>query len=322
MSLETVTPNRRGTSAAVSAAERIASLLSDLVTTDGFVPSPLDGVKYMRVGRSQPRRPVMYEPAIVLIARGCKRGYLGDQVYTYDSRHYLVSALPVPFDCETIVGGDGPMLGLKIRIDVPVLAELMLQTGRDVREEPDTRPAIYATPVDPAMSEAAVRLLQCLCSRADTVVLGRQIVREITWRALCGPRGGSLRALAVMHSRIWPIHQVLRRIHDQYARPVDVSSLADESAMSLSAFHHAFKTATGTSPLQYVKTIRLQKARLLMAHEGLTAAEAAGKVGYESASQFNREFKRFFGRTPVTEADRLRDDWARRGTSGHEQVLS
>ena len=109
-----------------------------------------------------------------------------------------------------------------------------------------------------------------------------------------------------MHGRLGQIHRALQRLHTRYAEPVDVAMLAKDVAMSPSAFHHHFKSVTATSPLQYLKTIRLHKARMFMAHDGMGASEAAGRVGYESASQFSREFKRFFGASPLAEADRVR----------------
>ena len=131
-------------------------------------------------------------------------------------------------------------------------------------------------------------------------------MREIIYRVLYGEQGGALRALAVRHGRFSQIARVLRRIHTEYDKELDIEFLAGEANMSISTFHHNFKAVTSSSPLQYLKNIRLHKALMLMVRDGLNAGTAAGKVGYESASQFSREFKRYFGNTPADEAAKLR----------------
>ena len=165
---------------------------------------------------------------------------------------------------------------------------------------------IYATPLNAALGGAVIRLLECLGDATEARILGPQIVREIVYRVLCGEQGNALRALAVRHTHFARIGKVLRRVHTEFSCPLDVETLAEEASMSVSTFHHHFKAVTSTSPLQYVKTIRLHQARLLMVHEGLNAGVAAQRVGYESPSQFSREFKRLFGSNPSTEAARVR----------------
>jgi AraC-like DNA-binding protein len=156
------------------------------------------------------------------------------------------------------------------------------------------------------LSDATVRLLESLGSPADAKVLGPQIVREITYRVLCGMRGGALQALLLMGGTRTQILHILHRMHSDYALSLDVADLADEAGMSVSALHHHFKEVTATSPLRYLKTIRLHKARMLMVQEGMGASIAAERVGYESPSQFSRKFKRLFGAPPVDEAQRVR----------------
>jgi AraC-like DNA-binding protein len=165
---------------------------------------------------------------------------------------------------------------------------------------------IYSTKLDVRLSETAVRLLECLADPGDARILGPQIAREITYRVLCGEQGGALRAAAALHSRFGQVNRTVQRIHSEYARDLTVEELADPAGMSASAFHQNFKAVTSTSPLQYLKTIRLHKARMLMVHEGLRAGIAAERVGYESSSQFSREFKRLFGSSPIEETTRVR----------------
>jgi AraC-like DNA-binding protein len=213
----------------------------------------------------------------------------------------------MPFECETEVGPDGPMLAVSIRVDLAMLSELLMKMDRrSVTSDGNDTHGMYSTPLDLPLSEATVRLLECLSCPIEAQILGPQIVREITYRVLCGSRGGSLRALIAINGRLSQIQRALEHMHANYAQVIDVGSLAANSGMSVSAFHHNFKAVTATSPLQYLKTIRLHKARMLMAVEGLSAGGAADRTGYQSASQFSREFKRFFGATPQEEATLVR----------------
>lgn len=157
------------------------------------------------------------------------------------------------------------------------------------------------------MSDAIVRLLECLRSPVDAAVLGPGIVREIAYHGLCGPQGDALFAMLARNGPLAQIHAVLHRMHIRYTEPLNVTRMAEEIGMSVSAFHHNFKAVTASSPLQYLKSVRLHKARMLIMHEGLGAAIAADRVGYESASQFSREFKRFFGNRPMEESKRVRE---------------
>jgi len=285
---------------------RLVELLSQLAAREGFSDSMLEGVRFMRSTQRIPRRPVVYEPGIVIIAQGRKRGYLGGRIYTYDAKNYLVLSVPLPFECETEGTPDKPLLGLSVSVDPATVAELLMEMD-DVPLQPVAAPrAIYATPLNDGLCDAATRLLESLRSRSDARILGPQIVREITYRVLRGEQGGALRAVAARHSHFGQIHKALRRIHTDYSGAIDIETLASESGMSVSAFHHNFKAVTSSSPLQYLKTIRLHKARMLMVNEGLGAGSAAGRVGYESPSQFSREFKRLFGSTPGEEAERWR----------------
>lgn len=252
-----------------------------------------------------PRSPISYDPGICIIAQGTKIGHFADRRVIYDARNYLVLALPTPFECETIGRDDEPVLGLFITVSPALVAELLLHLEHT--PEPERMPqAVDSAPLDATMISAAERLLENLGDESDARVLGPACVREIVYRALRGPLGNNLRALAAPHSHLGRLSRVLQRLHQDYSRPVEVESLAREAGMSVSTFHARFKDVTQASPLQYLKTLRLHKARLLMVHDGLNASNAAHRVGYESVPQFSREFKRLFGATPAAAAGRLR----------------
>jgi AraC-like DNA-binding protein len=285
---------------------RLVEMLAGFAKSEGYNQSYLDGVQFMRVSRAMPRHPVVYEPGIFIIAQGRKRGYLGGRVYTYDAKNYLVLSVPLPFECEVEANPKVPLLGLSVRVDPVTVAELLMEMDEFPAKRVAMPRGIYATPLHGDLCDAAQRLLECLRTPAEARILGPQIVREMTYRVQRGPQGDALRAVAARHSHFGQISKALQRMHTGYSDSLDVETLARESGMSVSTFHHNFKAVTSSSPLQYLKAIRLHQARLLMVNDGLGAGVAAGRVGYESPSQFSREFKRFFGKTPADEAERIR----------------
>ncbi|CAB3751729.1 HTH-type transcriptional activator RhaS [Paraburkholderia humisilvae] len=291
----------------ISRAQRhMADLFDRLAPTDGFTYSCVPGVKLMRASRPMPRHPVMYDPMIVIVCQGRKRGYLGGQSYVYDAQQYLVASVPMPFECETEASQAEPFLGIGIDIDLTMVAELLMLVEDRRTGTHDEPRGIYSTPLDPTLCDAVERLLEALATPLDARVLAPSIVREICYRVLTGVQGHAIRAALTHQQHFGRIAKALRRIHSDYDGALDVDTLAREAGMSLAVFHAQFKIVTSTSPMQYVKTTRLHQARLLMLQDGLNAGAAAARVGYESASQFSREFKRLFGLTPTDEARRMR----------------
>ena len=288
---------------------RMTELLSQLAVKEGVHYSTvLEGVKFMRSNQCRPRVPVLYEPSIVVVGQGRKRGYVGDQLYIYDAHNYLVLTVPMPFECETEASPEEPLLAFAVRVDMAVLNELLMKIDPRALPKPaDAARGIYATAMNEHLTDAAIRLLECMLNPGEAKVLGPAIMREITYRVLCGENGGALRELMATNGRVGQIQRAIERMHSQCDKPLDIQTLADEADMSASAFHHNFKALTATSPLQYLKTIRLHRAKMLMLNDGITAGAAAERVGYESASQFSREFKRFFGESPVQEVAKMRE---------------
>jgi len=286
--------------------KRLVELLDTLATVEGISPSILEGVQFMRSDRYTPPIPIIYDPCIVIVGQGRKIGYLGDQIYTYDPYNYLVLSVPLPFVCETKASPEEPLLAVSVRVDPATLGELLLEMDDDNAVNGPVPRGIYSTPLTGELIDATVRLLECLRKPVDSRIIGTQTVREIVYRVLCGEQGGALRAVAARHNRFSQIARVLRRIHTAYQHEINVEALAREAGMSVSTFHHNFKAVTSASPLQYLKNIRLHKARMLMVQDGLNASTAACRVGYESASQFSREYKRFFGNSPAEDAIKIR----------------
>jgi AraC-like DNA-binding protein len=248
----------------------------------------------------------VYDPGIIIIGQGRKRGYLGDQVYTYDAHNYLVLSVPLPLECETEASPEEPLLGMIVLVTPAMLGELLVEMDGQVTVSREIPRGISAMPLTDDLTDAVVRLLECMKSPADSRILGNQNVREIVYRVLLGEQGGALQALATQYSHFSLIAGSLARIHADYADPLDLKAMAREAGMSVSTFYHRFRAVTSTSPLQYLKSIRLHKARTLMVQEGVNASTAAEQVGYESPSQFSREFKRLFGKSPIDEAAAMR----------------
>jgi AraC-like DNA-binding protein len=285
------------------AENRLVALLGALATREGPNPTSLSGVKLYRISRPLPRHAAVYEPWIIIIAQGSKRVYFSGDVYIYDVDNYLVTAVPMPAECEIPRASPAdPYLSLTIRVDPAMIGGLLLEMGAEPQDTQPIPRGLYTSPLTQPLKDAAIRLLECLKSPTDSKVLGPQFVREIVYRVLQGERGEVLRALAAGNSHFAQISRVMDHLHRDYAKPIEVESLARHARMSPSTFHQKFKAVTTMSPLQYLKSVRLDRARLLMVQDGCTASAAAFAVGYESAPQFSREYKRQFGVSPAQDA--------------------
>lgn len=285
---------------------RLVELLDPLATKEGLTDSILNNVRFIRSSRYQSRYSIVYEPGILIIAQGQKIAYLGDELYKYDADNYLVITMPLPMECEPKVSSEEPLLGIGIKLEPVMISELLIEMDSTAPISGSTPRGVYSSRITRVIRDAVIRLLECLSDPFDGRVLGPQIVREIVYRILCGENGEALRLLAIRHSRFSQMAKILNRIHTSFNTKFHIETLANEANMSVSSFHSNFKAVTNTSPIQYLKEIRLQKARIFMVQDGLNAIDAAVKVGYESASQFSREFKRYFGNTPADEAVRMR----------------
>jgi AraC-like DNA-binding protein len=291
--------------------KRIIALLRALAPEEGYNLTALPGVRILRSNRPLSRTPVLYDPGIVIVCQGRKRGYFGDHLYLYDEQHYLAVSVPVPFSMETDATGERPLLALYLHLDFTLAAELAVQIDREgVTERVQAPQSMMSTPMDDAMQVSVLRLLEAMHRPLEAAVLGPCLLRELYFRVLTGAQGSSMREALAMRGQFGRIGRSLRLIHAGYAQPLDVMQLAQEAGMSVPSFHSHFKAITQVSPMQYVKSTRLHQARLLMVRQDLTAEAASLAVGYTSASQFSREFKRLFGLTPAAETKRMRASFA------------
>ncbi|WP_192564552.1 AraC family transcriptional regulator [Pseudomonas gozinkensis] len=289
---------------------RMVQLMEALAPVEGYNLSALEGVRFLRSNRPLTRTPVLYDPGIVILCQGQKRGYLGDDVYVYDAQHYLVVSVPIPFTMETDASEAEPMLAIYMRLDFQVASELMQQVD-DVHGPSDAQPkGMFASPMDDSLRASTLRFLEAMSIPGEAQILGPSLLREIYYRILTGEQGGSMRAALNRQGHFGKVTRAIRKIHSSYQERLDVEQLAREASMSVPSFHLHFRSVTDASPMQYLKSTRLHQARLLMLRNAMTASAAAFSVGYESASQFSREFKRFFGRTPQAEIEWMKATYA------------
>lgn len=291
--------------------EAICLLLTDkikqLINNQNNLNNCLPDVRLLYGTEPGLRTPVMYQPGIIFLFSGHKIGYINERVFQYDANEYLLLTVPLPFECETYATPEVPLAGIRLNVDILQLQELLMDIGEDDLFQPSMAASgINSATLSDDILCAAERLLDVMERPLDARILGKQIIREILYHVLMGPRGGALLALVSRQTHFSLISRVLKRIETKYTENLNVEQLAAEANMSVSAFHHNFKSVTSTSPLQYLKTYRLHKARMMIIHDGMKASAAAMRVGYESASQFSREFKRYFGVTPGEDAARMR----------------
>ena len=277
----------------------LARLATRLAPMEGLNATLLQDVTLLRRSKSIPRSPVLHEPSLVFVVQGRKRVFVGSEQSVYHPKTVLVLSAPIPFECIRDVPRHKPLLSVYIRLSreliLDVLSNMQPTSGSQVR---DPR-AIETMTLDGGLEDALSRLLRALLSPVDTRVLGRQTLREIFYRILSVRAGDGLRAMVDVTGHFAQVYTSLQRIHQQYSQPLEVGRLAREAGMSVSAFHLRFKQVTSTSPIQYVKAVRMHKARTLMLESKLSVGAIAARVGYKSASQFSREYKHFFGTSPL-----------------------
>lgn len=286
-----------------------------LNTLDGSIKTQVEGVYFFRSTKGNAKQPFVYQSGIIVMGQGNKKIYLGEQGVTYGAGDYLVVGVPMPLECEAYTEDDKPILGLSINVDAQVLHHLVnhlsgtlfsqnsAYQGTDSallynKEKGALELGIQSECLNDELDNAFARLLTVLHCDRDAKVLGDDIVKEIIYRTLLGRHGHILFDLAQHDGHYARIAKVLNHLHQSYAQDIKVEDLAQQVNMSLSGFHRAFRDVTAETPLQYLKKIRLMKAKDLIALEGRRASEAAMLVGYTSPTQFSREFKRYFNSTP------------------------
>lgn len=249
----------------------------------------------------------MYEPSICLMAQGAKRVLLGDDTYVYDAYHYLITSVHLPTVVQIIKASrEKPCLGLMMKLDQREISQLMADSNLPPsRAQLSSRGMATGEATLPLLA-AFQRLIDLLAEPTDISILAPIIQREIIYRLLVGDQGARLRQIAAAGSQSQQIARAIDWLKGNYTQQLRIDNLAAHASMSSSTFHHHFRSMTALSPLQYQKQLRLHEARRLMLADRLDAATAAFQVGYESPSQFSREYNRLFGAPPLRDITNLR----------------
>jgi len=285
----------------------LSGKIASLVGNEENRITEIPGVSLHRRTAPSPPCRMTYHPGVVVVAQGSKRVNLGPTSFTYDESHFLVTAIDLPIVSWVAQASEKvPCLVLSLRLDMSMVRELLGREEIHVAEAPSDSPAMSIGKTTPEFLNACCRLLDLLDSPQDIPFLSGLIQREIIYRILRGPEGTRLRAVATLGDQSHRTAKAVAWITTNYAKPLHVEELAQIASMGVSTLHHHFRMLTAMSPLQYQKQLRLQSARSLMLNNGLDAASAAFEVGYESATQFNREYSRFFGRPPMRDIRALR----------------
>jgi AraC-like DNA-binding protein len=249
-------------------------------------------------------------PCLSIIARGAKTVIVGEEkVYEYDPTRMLVYSVALPVAAQvTKASYSEPYLALRLDLDPRKIAELVLKVYPQGVPPVQERSAIYITPVDASIVNAATRLMECLAQPGDTELVAPLVVDEILIRLLRSPIGVRVAQMGFAESSVHRVAKAISWLRANFSQPMKVEELAELVHMSVSSFHEHFKSVTSMSPLHYQKVLRLQEARRLMLSAMMDAGSAGQRVGYLSASQFSREYSRFFGNAPTKDVARLRSD--------------
>ncbi|MFS0773745.1 AraC family transcriptional regulator [Sphingomonas sp. 1P08PE] len=284
----------------------LASTIDRHVGGAGICTTTMPRVSLIRADQPSTPTPAVYEASLCLIAQGSKQVSIGDHSVTYDAAHYLLVSVDLPLVGHVIDASPGrPYLCCKIDLDIAALADLMTAEGNGEAASRDDLPVLGVYPGDPDLIDAACRLIGLLDRPETIATLQPLIEREILYRLLTGPHGPMLRRMATAGSRLNQVSRAIAAIRRRFNAPIRIDEVAAEAGMSPSSLYAHFKAITRMTPLEYQKQLRLQEARRLMMAGGATAGTASFAVGYESPSQFSREYRRLFGAPPRQDIERL-----------------
>ncbi|OZB98844.1 AraC family transcriptional regulator [Paenibacillus sp. XY044] len=277
----------------------LSARLNQFLQTDGLHMTEIPSLHMMRATATSEPIHSMYAPSLCFVVQGAKSAALGHETYHYNPTTYLVTSVHLPIKSEiTQASPEIPFIGLHLEFTPDQILDILQHSDLSWPEESEPGSGIFLGKTNPQLLDALLRLVKLIDQPAEIPILAPLITREILFRVLQGEHGHLVKQFAVIGSQAHAIAKAIQLIHRDYSKPLRVEELAKEVNMAASSFHKHFKQVTALSPLQYQKRIRLQEARHLMISEQMGAADAAFQVGYESPSQFSREYARLFGLPP------------------------
>jgi len=286
----------------------LAKIINQFSPEDGFNESPLPGTHCIKLSHPNRREKQHWRASLGIVAQGCKEIILGSEVYRFDGAHYIATPIDLPVISRVFSATPAnPFLCLKIDFNLLALNEVAAQLENHFPVETENHlRAVFVGKVSDQMLEAAIRLGKLFKVPKDASVLGPLVIKEILYHLLKGADGPAIRQVVRSGSKMYKISQAIYALRSEISEDVDVTSLAKIANMSRSAFFKNFREATAMSPIQYQKRLRLLEARRLMVDDGETAESSAFKVGYNSSSQFSREYSRMFGNSPLRDAVKIK----------------
>ncbi|PVE50670.1 AraC family transcriptional regulator [Agrobacterium tumefaciens] len=286
----------------LSMRDQLVAFAGQLAPRLGYNQTELESVRILRTDVVLNDIPVLYRPGAVFVLQGSKHGILDGEIYLYDEDHYLAVSVPVPFRMTSIASSQRPLLAVYFQFDMQIAAEIAFQLEQHTGPVTTEPRGLFSSKMDSEMEDALLRLLKALGSPVDVAVLGTSILRELHYRVMLGPQGGAVIAALRRKGTSGKIVESVAWLRDNFGSEIAVADLARYAGMSIPSYHVHFKNLMGSSPIQYVKAMRLHEARLMIARQSGTIATVAASVGYVSPAQFSRDFRRHFGRTASEEA--------------------
>lgn len=279
--------------------KEILEQVNKLFTNDGLHDTLLNNIKIYTTSKYDPLSPFIYDVCLILVLQGKKIGHLSHNTLVYDSKNYLVVPTTLPLECETHASFEEPFIGLIISIDKKMMYEIIdCVSEKDSIDSKKNSIGIFSDEVTSNIEDITLRLLNILQSKEESKILGEPLLKELFYRIAVGKNSNFLHKMFLENNNEAKIARALKIIHTQCESNLNISNLARQEDMSVSSFHTHFKKVTSHTPLQYIKKIRLNKARDLISMHNYQVVDAAYEMGYDSASQFSRDFKTYFGYPP------------------------
>ena len=298
--------SRRETQRVLSNRDELIDRIAGAVPANGTIEVFPD----FRLSRaSSPSEPVqsVYEPSFCFVAQGGKRALLGGEIFRYDPEHYMIYTVDLPLTFQVAEAStERPYLGFQLDLEQALVASVIMESGLRIKKGDASAKAMNVSSVDADLLDAVVRLVRLVETPAERKVLAPLIIREIIYRLLSGGQGARLSHILASGGDTRRISKAIGHLREHFDEQLKMDEIARELGMSVSGFHHHFKSVTSMSPLQFQKHLRLQEARRLMLGEDMDAASAGFRVGYEDPSHFSREYKRHFGAPPHGDIASLR----------------